>query len=230
MVGTTIALAYGAKGHHRHLYYGVALTFWAAFPLLLRPCEMAAFGRSTLHLSTDFGQEAFRTTAVATDAKTKRCFGTTQMAHHEDVRLCNWPACIFRKASASKHGKLFNGTLIELTLIFRMILKLLEVDVQSLTLGGFQAGGATHHFIKQQNFGLLQFQGRWKNAQTPLLLCAMWYGSPRSCKTDAPVDDQCPRCSTIIPLLWVATVKPLLNATVINTRTRRGQRNASHTT
>jgi hypothetical protein len=53
-----------------------------------------------------------------------------------------------------------------LTNIIRECLTLLEIPPMTFTLGSFRAGGATAHFLEQENLGTLQFRGRWKSTAT----------------------------------------------------------------
>ena len=158
LVATTLALALSAPPRDAGAIFGAALVFWSAFPLLLRPAELAHMARPRVHLSTDFGQAPDWVTVVIADPKTRRWFGATQMANVKDPRLCAWLAWYFKRTGS--RTRVFPGPRKQLVDTMRGALNLLKIAPGTFSLGSFRAGGATEHFISEKNLGLLQFQGR----------------------------------------------------------------------
>ena len=65
--------------------------------MLLRPAELMNVTRATLHMASDFALDLGWVIVTLVDAKTRRYFGTTQMAQIVDPLLLEWLTWFFRE-------------------------------------------------------------------------------------------------------------------------------------
>ena len=142
----------------------ISFAFWVGFHCLLRPGEISAVVRDTLRVPTDFMfQERRLGIFIVVDPKTRRRFAKSQHVLIDGQLLLDCLECFLIDLQPS--ARVF-PTYLQLQKVLSLWIAALELPKGLFTLGGLRAGGATHHYLEQQNVGVLQRRGRWVSSSS----------------------------------------------------------------
>ncbi|CAE8689793.1 unnamed protein product [Polarella glacialis] len=101
---------------------------------------------------------------VAFDGLLRRDMGKRQFVQVKDPATVEWLRWLVTPLAGSQ--KLFPGSRETMVKLFKVACNVLWLQDAGLTLASFRTGGATTHFQREQNLGVLQFYGRWRTPVT----------------------------------------------------------------
>ena len=160
-----LSLGRKAKGWERRLWWSCMLASWLAFWGLMRPSEVINLRRKDLSFpdTMALGEDALGLVLVVRQPKTRRVFRTQMVLVKElcVVRWMYWWSC-----NLSGNQLVFPMTRRNWGDRMKQALGELSLENCGYSPASFRAGGATHHYRAFQNIPQLQFQGRWKSAES----------------------------------------------------------------
>ena len=164
LILTAFNLGMSHSGADRAQWWAAALAWWCAFEMLLRPGELLQLKVADFIMPlADLSNLSEGMVAVIRAPKTKRIY-RTQVVLCKNSCLIVWMQWWLEGRSASASA--FGLSRYKLDRMLREALNVMGWENTGFTLGSLRAGGATDHFRRHQNLGVLQYHGRWKVVDT----------------------------------------------------------------